>query len=55
VIPRGVASKQLKSKFAPKSQPIFFAFFRCKSELFHRSKSKKASLSASFLIVLAEK
>jgi len=29
-------------------------FFRCQSELSHRSKSKKASLSASFLIVLAE-
>jgi len=32
----------------------FLLFFRCQSELSHRSKSKKASLSASFLIVLAE-
>ena len=35
----GYASNRSKSKGAPKSQPLFFPFFRCKSELFHRLKA----------------
>jgi hypothetical protein len=33
----GDASKQIKIKLAPKSQPIFFAFFCCQSELYQRA------------------